>query len=312
LDNKKTYTNRKFVALTATLCCLLWGSAYPSIKNGYKLFDIATLDVPSKIVFAGYRFIIAGIIVLIIARVYGQKIFSLSRKNLSNLFVLGAFQTTLQYIFFYIGLANTSGVKGSIMNSIGTFFSVLLAHYIYKNDKLSRRKIIGCVIGFIGVMIVNFSTDLLKFSFNFHGEGFVIIAAFIFSASAIYGKRLTNSMDVMIITGGNLFIGGVILTLIGLFLGGRVYHFTLTSSLLLLYMAGLSSAAFSLWTLLLKYNKVGLVSVYNFLIPVFGAILSSIFLGESILELKNIGALLLVCLGIWLVNKEKDHNSEKL
>ncbi len=58
-------------------------------------------------------------------------------------------------------------------------------------------------------MIVNFSVDLLNFSFSIKGEGFVVIAAFIFSVGAIYAKKLTKSMDVMVVTGYSLFIGGI-------------------------------------------------------------------------------------------------------
>lgn len=307
MDNTITLTNKKVVALIATLCCLLWGSAYPAIKNGYILFNLLPTDVSSKLVFAGYRFILAGIIVLLFAQISGREIFTITRVNIFKIFILGITQTMLQYIFFYIGLSNTTGVKGAIMNSMGTFFSVILAHNIYKNDKLNIQKIIGCIIGFMGVTIANFSIDLLNFSFRISGEGFIIIAAFIFSASAIYGKKLSQDIDVMLITGYNLFMGGILLTLIGLISGGRVNHFTLESSLLLFYMALLSAVAFSLWTLLLKYNKVGAVSIFNFLIPIFGAMLSSIFLGENILEAKNIIALILVCLAIYLVNKGTCH-----
>lgn len=304
LKDKTIFTDKKFVTIIATLCCLLWGSAYPAIKNGYILFNIYTSDISSKLVFAGYRFTIAGIILLFIAHKYGKKVFNISKKNISNIFLLGAIQTTLQYIFFYVGISNTTGVKSSIMNATGTFFSIILAHYIYKNDKLNMQKIIGCIVGFIGVMIVNFSDDLLKFSFSFRGEGFIIIAAFIFSLGAIYAKKLTETMDVMVVTGYGLSIGGIILMFLGILSGGRVYNFTMASSLLLIYLALLSSAAFSLWNLLLKYNKVGTVSVFNFLIPIFGSILSAFFLRENILEYKNIIALVLVCLGIWMVNKE--------
>lgn len=303
MDKIKTFTNKKFVIIIATLCCLLWGSAYPAVKSGYILFNIPYKDISGKLVFAGYRFILSGIIVLIISQICGNNILAISKKNISKLFVLGITQTTLQYIFFYIGLANTTGVKGSIMNSIGTFFSVVLAHYIYIDDKLNMQKILGCILGFAGVLLINLTPNLLSFSFNFIGEGFIIISAFIFSASSIYNKKLTESLDVMLITGYSLFIGGIILTLIGLISGGRVYHFTMTSSLLLIYLSVISSVAFSLWALLLKYNKVGTISIYNFLIPVFGVLLSSLFLEENILEYKNIIALLLVCLGIWKVNK---------
>lgn len=304
MKNKKAFTNKKFVAIIAILCCLLWGSAYPGVKSGYLLFNIKPMDIPSKVLFAGYRFTIAGMLLLIIAQLCGKNIFSLTKRNILDLSFLGILQTTVQYIFFYIGVANTTGVKGSIMNSTGTFFSVILAHYIYKNDKLTRKKTIGCILGFIGVIIVSFSSDLLNFSFSFIGEGFVIIAAFVFSVGAIYGKKLTKSMDVMVVTGYGLFIGGIILILLGFFYDGRICNFTLASTFLLIYLALLSSVAFSLWNLLLKYNKVGSVSVYNFLTPIFGAILSAIFLGETILEIKNIVALVLVSLGIWIVNSK--------
>lgn len=305
LKNKNIFINKKVVAIIATFCCFLWGSAFPAIKNGYIMFNIDPGDIPSKFVFAGYRFIIAGLVLLFITRSCGKKILDFTKKDFRNLFCLGIIQTTLQYIFFYIGVSNTTGVKSSIMTSTVTFFSVILAHFIYANDKLSMQKITGCIIGFIGVMIVNFSSDLLNFSFKFNGEGFLMIAAFVFAVGAIYGKKLTKTMDVMVVTGYSLFIGGIMLMILGIIFGGRVYHFTKASSLLLIYLALLSSAAFSLWNLLLKYNKVGPVSVFNFLTPIFGAILSAIFLNENIFEYKNIVALILVCLGIWMVNKEK-------
>ena len=68
-----------------------------------------------------------------------------------------------------------------------------------------------------------------------------------------------------------------------------------------------TAIAFALWSQLLKYNKVGIISVFNFLIPVFGTILSSIILKENIFDIKILVALLLVCTGIYLVYKRKDN-----
>ncbi|OMF02370.1 EamA family transporter [Paenibacillus amylolyticus] len=295
--------------LVASLCCLLWGSAYPSIKLGYIAFNILPEDIASKYVFAGYRFTLAGMLLLLLSRIVRKQKLQLTKPQWTGLIMLGILQTGLQYMFFYVGVANTTGVKGSIMNATTTFFSVVLAHFIYKNDKLSRNKIVGCLLGFVGVIIVNFHTDLLAFSFSFTGEGFVIIAALVFSVTALYAKRLTATIDVLIITGVSLFVGGLVLTLLGLSLGGRVTHFTLESTSNLIYLALLSSVAFCLWNMLLKYNKVGRVSVYNFLIPVFGALLSALFLGETILELKNLVALLFVSVGIYLVNRVRSVQS---
>lgn len=305
MNSHPYFSNRRVVFLLASFCCLLWGSAYPAIKSGYALFSIAANDIPSKMLFAGYRFIFAGLLLLLIAVFTRRPFFRLDWSNLRRITTLGLTQTSIQYVFFYVGLAYTTGVKGSIMNATGTFFSVLMAHFIYHNDRLSMNKALGCLVGFAGVMVVNFSKDLLDFNFTLLGEGFVVIAAFILSAATIYGKRISQKMDSVVLTGYQLAIGGAALIAAGYATGGTLSGFTLKSSALLFYMIVLSSASFALWTILLKYNRVGMVTVFNFLIPVFGAVLSAIFLGESILEWKNMLALALVCSGIWLVTKER-------
>ncbi len=303
------FSNRRVVILVASFCCLLWGSAYPGIKLGYSMFNIAAADIPSKLVFAGYRFAFAGLLLLVVAMATRRSIFVLNRGNVFSTFLLGLTQTFLNYIFFYIGLAYTTGVKGSIMNATGTFFSVLLAHFLYRNDRLSVNKIIGCLIGFAGVRVVNFTPDLLDFDFTLLGEGFVVIATFIVSAASIYGKKLSQKMDSIVLTGYQLGIGGVALTLVGFVSGGTLTGFNWLSSSLLAYMVIVSSASFGLWTILLKYNRVGLVTVFYFLIPIFGVILSAIFLGENIFEWKNVIALVLVSGGIWLATRERNPDS---
>lgn len=304
LNSSSFFTRRKVVFLLASLCCLLWGSAYPAIKNGYALFNIAADDIPSKLVFAGYRFVFAGLVLLVIAAL-GRKSLRLDRRTIGQVSLLGLSQTSLQYVFFYIGLAYATGVKSSIMNATGTFFSVLLAHYLYKNDRLSFNKALGCAAGFAGVMVVNFGDGLLSFDFALLGEGFIVMAAFVLSAASIYGKKVSQHVDSVVLTGYQLALGGLALLLIGLASGGTLTGFTVKSTALMLYLVMLSSAAFSLWTILLKYNRVSMVTVFNFMIPVFGTMLSALFLDERILEWKNGVALLLVCYGIWLVAKEE-------
>ncbi|MEW9939825.1 DMT family transporter [Clostridium butyricum] len=306
MNREKFYTNRRNIVLLATLCCFLWGSAYPAIKGGYELFNISGGDIPSKLIFAGYRFTLAGIIVLWVQIISKKNIFVLNKKEIVQVTLLGIFQTTLQYIFFYIGLAYTTGIRSSIINGTGAFFSILLAHFIYKNDRLNVNKIVGCIVGFIGVIIVNLNgQDFFASSFSIQGEGFVMLAALILSASSIYGKKITQNQDASIVTGYQLFIGGLILLLLGYISGGCLSGFTFKSTSLLIYMALLSSVAFAVWTQLLKYNKVGIISIFNFLVPVFGSLLSAIFLGENIFDIKILISLIFVCLGIYMVYKIK-------
>ncbi|WP_244833666.1 DMT family transporter [Clostridium sp. BJN0001] len=303
MNREKIYTNRRNIILLAAISCFLWGSAYPSIKYGYFLFNIASVNVSSKLIFAGYRFALAGILVIIAGYFFrGKGILKLNRKDFFEVAFLGMIQTTFQYIFFYIGLTYTTGVRGSIINSTGTFVSIILSHFIYKNDKISLKKILGCVIGFAGVILVNIgSKSVSSLGFSFYGEGFVFIAAVFFALSAIYSKHITRRLDTVKASGFQLLIGGIILILSGFSTGGSLHGFTIKSSILLIYMALISSVAFVLWTELLKYNKVGVICVFNFLTPVFGSILSAIFLRENIFDFYTLISLFLVCIGIYVV-----------
>lgn len=306
MDKTKFYTNRKNIVFLAAICCALWGSAFPAVKIGYSMFNIPGEDIATKLIFAGIRFAMAGIFVLISQVALGKKLFSFSKNDTKELVLLGIIQTTLQYIFFYIGMAYTTGVRGSIINGTGTFFSIILAHFIYKNDKIDFNKIVGCIIGFLGVIIVNLDgSNLMETSFKFKGEGFIMLSALMLSISSIYSKKVTRNKDASIVTGYQLFIGGAILIILGLVFGGHLTGFTIKSSLLLIYMALISSVAFAIWTQLLKYNKVSTICVFNFLIPVFGSVLSAIVLGDDIFNVKILIALILVSIGIFLVYKEK-------
>lgn len=234
-----------------------------------------------------------------------KPVFSLSPEQGGQVALLGLTQTAIQYVFFYIGLAHASGVKSSIMNATGVFFSVVLAHFIYANDRLSSRKTMGCLIGFLGVVVVNLSGGAsLTFEFSLLGEGFVTIAAFVLAAASIYGKRVSRRLDPLIMTGWQLFIGGGVLAVVGLAGGAQLEGLNAGSGALLFYMALLSSVAFAVWSLLLKHNPVGLIAAFNFLVPVFGSLFSAALLGESLIHWSNLAALVLVCAGIWFVTRQ--------
>ena len=247
MNTKSIYTNKRNIVLLATLCCFLWGSAYPCIKIGYELFNIPTNDITSKFVFAGIRFFLAGLIVLAISLVLKKNIFSFNKKEILEMTFLGLGQTSLQYIFFYVGMTFTTGITGSIITGSGTFFSIILAHFIYKNDKINKNKVVGCVVGFAGVVLANLNNgSLLKSSFSFKGEGLIMLAALSLSIFSIYGKKITQKLDAFIVTGYQLSIGGLALIILGYGLGGKLVGFNTKSTLLLIYMALLSSIAFSI------------------------------------------------------------------
>lgn len=288
------------VALLANLCCALWGSAFPCIKTGYEWLMISrTCD---QILFAGIRFTLAGIQLFAVYIFLNRKICKIDRELLPGVWKLGMVQTFLQYFFFYIGVSNTTGVKGSIINAANSFFVIVLAHFFTEGERMNRRKAAGCLCGIAGVVAVNLGGDFSG-GMTFTGEGFILIASLAYGMASIMAKKLTQGRDPLTITCYNFLLGGSMLLLAGFLMGGTIPHFTVKSFGLLFYMGIISAGAFTIWTLLLKYNPVGQVAIFGFMIPVYGCLFSSLFLGESFLKPGNITALALVCLGIVIVNK---------
>lgn len=293
-------TDRRIVVAVALCCCLLWGSAVPAVKIGYGLFAIAPGDTPSLMLFAGVRFFLSGLILLGYSALTRKPV-AQPPARLGQLLLLGLISTAGQYLFYYIGLAHTTGVKVSITTSTSTFFSVLLAHFLYANDKLTPRRVLGSIVGFVGVVVVNLSATGLDLHVTLLGEGFIVVAAALFSIAGVYGKGLSAGMDAGVMTGWQLMLGGAVLGLAGVATGGHFGAFGWEAAVLLAYLAALSAAAFALWALLLKHNPVGSIAIFNCAIPIFGVLLAGLFLGETIWEWKNLAALVLVSAGIWLV-----------
>ena len=291
------------VCILAIICCLLWGSAFPSIKIGYRLFQVESTDIASQILFAGYRFTLAGILVIMIGSLLQRKLLKPSKTSAPKIFKICLLQTVLQYFFFYIGLAHTSGVKGSIITASNVFLSILFSSLIFKLEKINIQKIIGCVIGFAGVVIINLSGQNADLSFHLLGDGFVLFAAISSSLSSNFMKKYSQNEDPVLLSGYQFILGGVIMASGAYLAGGRLKTVTSSGILLLLYLAFLSAAAYFVWGILLKYNPVSRVSIYGFANPVFGVILSTIILSEgNAFGGKSLIALVCVCIGIFIVN----------
>ena len=292
------------IILLALFCTMLWGTAYPAVKIGYELFAIEAADGFGKLLFAGLRFTLAGLMTLAVSIMLQKKLVVPQKKHWGGIALLGLVQTTCQYIFFYLGLANTSGVKGSILYALATFFVVIFAHFLFPDDRMTLQKIIGCCIGFAGVFLITFEGGGLGGGFAFTGEGFIMLSTLSSALGSIISRSVTQGQDPVAVTGYQLTGGGLVLILIGLLGRGTFGAVTVQGVLLLLYMAFLSAAAFSVWTMLLKYNPASRIAIYNFLIPIFGTTFSVMFLGESIFNMRSLAALALACAGIYIVNKE--------
>ncbi|MBQ7202975.1 MAG: DMT family transporter [Eubacterium sp.] len=303
--NKSKLQKPYIIWALTVLCCFLWGCAFPAIRAGYGLFNIDTADTFSIVLFAGIRFFGAGVLTIIIFSFIEKKVLLPKRTELKSIGVLSLFQTVLQYLFFYLGLAFTSSSRASIVNSTSVFFALLIASLLFKQEKLTAQKIIGCVIGFAGVVLV--SIDAFSQSSSLLGEGFILLSSLSYAFSSVFMKKYSASSNPAMLSGCQFMLGGAVMIAVGLAFGGGLTTVSTKGIILLVYLMLVSAIAYSVWSILIKHNTVSKIAVFGFMTPIFGFVLSLIFDSASGVSLfLALPALLLAVIGIVLVNKTKE------
>lgn len=284
----------------ALFSCLLWGSAFPAIKMGYSLFQINSTDIGGQALFAGTRFFLAGAVIFLLFSLKEGRMPLLRRDNAVKVLGIGVFQIALQYLLFYIGLANITGTRGALINACHGFITIIVAHYLIKAEPLNWQKAAGCIIGFGGIAVLNLGGE--GTSVTLLGDGMIIAATLIYGIGSVFIKMISKETSGIVITAYQLLSGGLLLMVVGLLLGGSVPVITWKGIALFLYLILISAAAFSIWNTLIQHNPIAKIAIFGSSIPAFAAILSALLLGEDILTWQNLVALIGVSSGIFLVN----------
>lgn len=294
--------SKTWVALSmATFACILWGSAFPCVKIGYRLFSVDSSAVPNIWVYAGSRFTLSGIlIVIIMSLISRQFLYPRSAASWKRACTSSLFQTSVQYGLYYIGLAHTAGVKASILNGTGVIVLLAVSAFIFKQEKLTFKKLAASLIGLVGILLMNLGGSYSGFTFL--GDGFLILSIFSASVSTCLIKEFSKVDNPVMLSGWQFIIGGLTLVVLGIATGGSIHPTGASAYLMLLYLALVSAVAYTIWSILLKYNPVSRIAMCKFMIPVFGVILSALMLGESLTVMCFI-ALALVAASIILSNK---------
>ena len=302
MNAERFYSSRFGVILAAIAATFLWGSAFPFVKLSYNILQIDSTETAQQVLFAGYRFFLASLFILLFMSLTKRDI-TFKKETLKPLIKIGFFQTFFQYVLFYIGLSLSTGIQGSIIAGTVSFFQIIFAHFMYHNDAINWRKTIGLVVGFTGVILVNLTQGNFELKFGI-GETLLLIAMMSAAFGNILARNGTKVMEVPYMTGYQMLIGSIGLLVAGASLAGPFpFSFDGKSLSILFYLSFLSAAGFLIWNNVMKYNKVGKVSMYLFLIPVFGVFLSSVLLKETIHVFVLLG-LLFVTTGIVIVNRK--------
>ena len=288
------------MVLLASLCQALWGVVFPVIKKSYELFSIS--GVGSTLLFASIRFMIAGVILLLLDTFMEKRFPVLYKKGYASVFMLGTIQTGLAYAFQYIAMISASSINCSILNGTGVIFSTIIAHFISKDDKMNGRKALGGVLGFIGVLVCFLWGGKLE-GFSLKGEGLMLLSILTFVTGTNLSRIVTTGIKSVVVSGYNLLVGGAELFILSLFLGGRIGNGGLYGIMCLVFLSLTSCVCLYLWTALSSANSVSKVAVFQCINPITGAIAASLLLGENVFQPKYIVSVLLVVISIIIITK---------
>ena len=300
--------NNKYRPYLAALCAIGWSLAYPLIKSGYQVFNIGN-DLGSKLLFGGIRFTFAGLFVLLFGAVTKTDLKIKGAKNRGYILLFGLVNTSLHYMFAYIGLSNLPSSRSTILDSMGGFFLIILSGIIYKEDKITSKKLLGCIFGLFGIVLINIApVNELFAGISFKGDGFILINACFAALGGILTRVISEKMNMTAATGFGMFFGGLIMIACGAFFGIKTkWNITAKGIFILFILIMISAVCFEIYNLLLANHPISKVAIFNALIPVLGVMFSSLLLGEPF-KWQYLAAGLSVAIGIAIINKS---NSQK-
>lgn len=303
MSTKEIFSHPKIAPVLAFLCAIAWAGAFPLIKLGYREISIPLLQ--DKFVFAGMRFAFAGLVSLLFSVLMKKDLSIPSGSCRRNLIIFTLINITFHYLLSYTGLTYLASSRSVILDSLGSFIMIVLSCLLFADDKFSTAKGIGCLLGFSGIVIMNYQPGQNLFAdISLMGDGMIMLNTLCIAWGGIYAKYVSKDMDIMVATAYSLLFGGALIWLLGIVLGGSI---TLNSSVAIMIMAALvsiSAFSFCIYNQLISYNPISKIAIFNSLMPIAGVLISSWLLGEPYI-LRYYIAAGIVALGIYIINRKK-------
>ena len=177
--------NKDFSFLAASFTvfiCMLFGANAVAIKISLEGIGVFTT--------AGIRFGIASVAIFLWARITGRS-FEIKKEQFFQL-ILIAIVFTAQLSLFYLGLSKSNASRGTLLVNFQPFFTLFLAHFFIPGDRITKRKIMGILLGFAGVAFVFLEKKGVTSDFEV-GDVMILAAAFLWSCNAVYTKRIISA-----------------------------------------------------------------------------------------------------------------------
>lgn len=253
---------------------LIWSSSFLWIKIAVQEMSPITL-VAYRVLFG----LLFGVVVIMIQRV------SLPRdiKVWIPVLLLGISNVAIPFFLISWGEQSINSGVAAILDATVPLFSLVIAHFLLEDDKMTTPKVVGLLIGFAGVIIL-MSKDIGGSSSSLLGQGAVILACVFYAGSGIYARKNTENTPTILRSAGPLISATVVMWL-GSFLFEspvKTPHLQITwIALLWLGILG-SGVAFVLVYYLIHEIGPTRASMVTYTFPLGGVLLGFLFLHESL------------------------------
>ena len=279
----------------------LWGSLFPAVKLGYRAFQIDTGSVADVLMFAAMRFTVCGFLVSLFCLFRRKKAPVPKAPALLKIVLVGLFAVVLHYACTYIGLTTTDSSKTALIKQAGSLIYVCFAFLFFKDEKFSIWKIAGALIGFAGIVAINWSGNRVTFRI---GDLLILAASVCTVISGVLSRYAVRDASPLWVTGISQLSGGLILLIVALLMGGALPKPTPGGILIFTYICAASVTGYTLWYYILKSTELSKLYIIKFAEPLFACLFGALLLSENILKWQYAAAFILISLGIILGHLE--------
>ena len=253
---------------------IIWGCSFFFV-------EVALREItPLTIVLC--RVALASLILLIIVHIKGYKMPS-SAGVWGAFLIMGTLNNIIPFSLIAWGQTHIESGLASILNATTPIFSVILAHFLIKNEKLTKNRIIGVLIGWIGVAVLIGIDSIHSFGLSVMGQIAILGAAFLYACAAIYGHRFKD-INALVVATGMLCSSTIIMIPLALFIEQpwNLSPGVMTLASLFGLAAVSTSLAYIIYFRVLASSGPTNILLVTFLIPISAILLGTMVLGERL------------------------------
>lgn len=276
------------------LLALIWGSSFLFIRVG-----VAQIP-PLQLVFLRTGIAAVGLFLVVVLR--GKRL-PTDWRSLGDLFFLGTVNTVIPFALITWGETRIDSGLASVLQGTAALFTLVVAHFAFADERITRRKLAGLLVGFLGVVVLAGRGTTFGGTADLLGQLAIVAASFCYALGGTYSRRAIQSrLDPLVVAAGAMTVAAVITglaTVLSPLVGGpspvdiTALRGNVLGAVLALSVVN-TFGAYLIFYPLVAVLGAAQTSMVTYVIPVVGLLLGAVFLGELVDGRLLLGALMIL------------------